>query len=185
MNIFAYSNGDPVNWIDPDGLRMRLLGTDLERQQLLNIINKMSGSQLTLVNDGYLVGKIGDGVECMKKCLSDVINGSNYVEIKFDNTENAYVHGGGHWTSNNHSIEIAPEHKDPGQTHFTYTSKGKITWTNLTGSGPQLSISAEETVAHELSHACDHYDGYLKHDNYRARQWEDAVRRYHGRPERN
>ena len=54
INLYAYVLNNPINSIDPDGLRIRLLGNVNVRKTLLEILSKIAGAPLKLNEEEYI-----------------------------------------------------------------------------------------------------------------------------------
>ena len=182
INLFSYVLNDPLNWIDPEGLRLRLTGSSEEKQRLFDILTGMGCGQLTMDSSGNISGSFSED-ECSPcQCLKEIIQSPKYVKAGF--SEEAYLYGGASWSNRNATASLAPEYKKNGQTYYTYTQKPR-SWREWPGGGPQVPYHAEGALAHELlGHACDFVRGDNGQHEGNAKNQANKIRKMHGWPER-
>jgi RHS repeat-associated protein len=81
LNLYQYCDNNPVNAVDPMGLRIRLLGTPQEQQQLLSLMQQFVRGQLGAGKGGLVYRKRCPQDEAYDDMISDVIASKNYYDI--------------------------------------------------------------------------------------------------------
>jgi RHS repeat-associated protein len=82
MNLYAYTGGDPVNWIDPEGLRIQLMGDETQRQYTLSQLKRFVRGCLTMDTQGFLSrDQCGQEDECIEGDIDGLINSPNLYRI--------------------------------------------------------------------------------------------------------
>ena len=142
VNLFAYVSNNPTNYVDFDGLKLRLLGTPEEVTQLLNAISRMVNGQLNIDSEGY-VSSSCEGSKT-RSWLNEIIASEKTVNVRF-----APSLSGGSFADGD--VSINPKMKNPDQRDFWYP-------TGL--SSPPAYYTLEIMLAHEvLGHGLDWVEG--------------------------
>ena len=183
INVFAYTLNNPVNLTDVDGLRIRLGGTEEERNVLLGILSRIAGTQLKLKEDNYVLSIFSSPCEYgeIEEWVKEIINSPIKVFVEFNPIADLY--GGGAFDPNTRTVHLSPEHKRTGQDKFV---KGyRLNWKGiLTGDFVKvLYFSQEGSLAQELlGHGLDYIRGNKKNNQSQAIRRANYVRKVLGIP---
>jgi len=81
-NLYVYVGGNPINLIDPEGLRIQLMGDEAERLYTLNQLNLFTKGCLWIDAEGFLYRKpCGEENECIENDIDELINSPNLYRI--------------------------------------------------------------------------------------------------------
>ncbi len=149
VNLYEYVAGNPVNWIDPSGLRVNVLGSPEENAVLYSWLDTL-----------------GDCCDSeVKNRLRTLRDSTNIYSIKF--TDNMIRAG----QYKNGLVELDPVLKDPNQTTFFYSPPF---FTKRPGTP---YFGGPDTLAHELlGHGFDAENGFYGQNESNAIRIANKVR---------
>jgi hypothetical protein len=143
MNPFVYSENNPINAFDPDGLKLRLAGNTNEIALLLGFLSDISGANLKIDSDNNISGDFcgSEDFSNMQAWLKEIIDSENLLTVQFGPTT-----FGGYFRNGN--VYIDSVFKTPNQKKYEYTGKPLLEYGFLMGESHPFK--AQGVLAHEL-----------------------------------
>ena len=77
LSPYAYCAGDPVNLIDPDGMKLRITG--VQQNTTLELLSELFGSELKLEDDFVTITVEPEKYNKKSKLIAEIINNENII----------------------------------------------------------------------------------------------------------
>ena len=81
INLWPYTGNNPVNWIDPWGLRIQIMGNPQERQYVLDQLKKFIRGELSIDKNGILSRSRCKGDESIEADVDELIASERLYRI--------------------------------------------------------------------------------------------------------
>ena len=146
INLYQYVGNNPVNFIDPLGLRLRITGSSAEKQRILDTLSQFVRGNLSLDDKGYVSREGCSQDEDYDRMIDGLIQSDNYYEMFFGNRHDGSLLIGG---------AFSPDGWTAGTIYLEdYQPKYR---TKIFGSADEPGTLGT-TLAHELVHAAQHLE---------------------------
>ena len=143
-NFYIYVGNNPVSFLDPDGLRIKLIGTPQEQAELLAVLQSFIRGTLTSDEEGYVSRAPCGQDEKYESTIDTLITSKNIYYVLFGD---ATLYGGGYFSPSGFneggSIVLS---SDIGGTYVGWKGCSLVNDTRTMAS----------VLAHELGHAITH-----------------------------
>jgi len=151
-NLFVYAINNPIMWIDPSGLKIRVHGTAEQRQTVLSYAQMLTDHSLAIDADGFMyISRMHDGVENFPNenaWIARMIANEHIIEVNFASGD----------SSNLHRPHCRYAASDPirgsGSDIYFNPALRVYTWEQdpATGLAVLARVPTELVLAHELIH---------------------------------
>jgi RHS repeat-associated protein len=175
-NFYIYVGNNPVSFLDPDGLRIKLIGTPQEQAELLAVLQSFIRGTLTSDEEGYVSRAPCGQDEKYESTIDTLITSKNIYYVLFGD---ATLYGGGYFSPSGFneggSIVLS---SDIGGTYVGWKGCSLVNDTRTMAS----------VLAHELGHAITHVkkfhhaDRRLPSGDPRKQKLENRAWRYSKTP---
>ncbi|GBC59946.1 hypothetical protein DENIS_0888 [Desulfonema ishimotonii] len=163
-DLYGYCLGDPVNWADPEGLRIQLMGTPEQQQYILSQLRQFIYGSLSFNEQGMLSRTPCDNDGSIEADIDELILSENLYRIFAHLSENGWGRSSTVPTNTGADIYFDPDVNANYPSGFLSTSP----------------ITPAAELAHELGRATQIQKGEA-HGRYgtetRRRSNENAVKR--------
>jgi RHS repeat-associated protein len=177
INLFAYTDNNPVNQIDPFGLLILLKGSIEEKELLRKYLGRIAGTELEADCEGNVSGNFSSPAEFAETgdWLKELIVSDYTISIKFGN---AFKYGGPSFDPATLSAILDYEYKSPNQKVFSYWGEGGILGSSYYNQ-PEAAL-AHELVGHGLDAIRTLPKGYIVNNQTNAVKRANKVRDLYG-----